>query len=287
MSDFEDLEHHKYRAVSLAGIFYPGEDIFVRTVLDSFGLIQNPVINALCILAPHGNWNLMGNSIALAYKSLTEAHANNNTVNRRCISKVVLLGSIHSTDEEGLFISESDYFETPIGNLMIDKRINEELMSCNTLFELNDIPHLRENTTEAHFPFIKFIFPEASFIPLLVGGSKLKTMTSLASALKIVFEPIIRETLFIISSNSSLQVNPEISRMQSEEFTSLVKGKRGVELLHRLHEGRVTACGTVPMAALLESGLLNKSVVTQVPNSGGSILDVDKKTIYFNALNFS
>lgn len=287
MSDFEDLEHHAFRAASLAGIFYPDEDIIVRSILQSFGLMHNPKTNTRCILAPHGSWHLLGNILALAYKSLSEIDGNPKPAQKHGISKVVLLGRRHHIDDAGIFLSESDYFETPIGNLMIDKQVNEELMSCNTLFELNDIPHLQEERMETHFPFIKYLFPEASFIPILIGGTDINTMNSLASALHIVFEPMINETLFIISSDSAHHANPDIAQIQSEKFIALVKEKNGAELMRNFHEGNINAYGITAIAAMLESGLLDKYTLTQIPHSDGYLLDLDQKTVHYTVLNFS
>jgi AmmeMemoRadiSam system protein B len=287
MSDFENLEPHTFRPASLAGIFYPDEDILIRSTLQSFGLIQNPKINTQCLFAPHGSWYITGNTLSLAYKSLMGIDENPQKSEKHRISKVVLIGRHHHSDENGLFLSESDYFETPVGNLMIDKPINEELMSCNTLFELNDIPYLQEDIIETHFPFIKFLFPDALFIPILTGGYELNTMTTLASALHIVFEPILHETLFIISSNTGNHVDRNISKKQSEQFIAMLNNKNGADLLRNFHEKNSSACGTLAMAAMLESGLLKNSVFTQIPHSEGSILDVDNKTVHYSAINFS
>jgi AmmeMemoRadiSam system protein B len=287
MLDFENIDHQTFRAASLAGIFYPDEDIIVRSVLQSFGLIQNPGIDSHCILLPHGSWHVLGNTLAAAYKSLIDFDTNPDSMHKARISKVVMLGRRHNSDEAGIFLSESDYFQSPIGNLVIDKKINQELMSCNTLFELNDIPHLREDVMETHFPFIKYMFPDASFIPILIGGFEQKTMNSLASALNVVFGPILNETLFIITSNSSAHIDPQISKTQFEKFIALVKQGKGEELLRNYQEKNISCCGTLAIAAMLESGLLGNSIIAQVPHSDGSILDVDGKTVYYTALNFS
>ncbi len=287
MSACEHLEPLTFRAASLAGFFYPNEDFLIRSALQAFGLTPNPKVSARCILAPHGSWYVMGNSLASAYKSLIKNDEGQSSAEKRDISKVVLLGICHHSDEDGIFLSESDYFETPIGNLIIDKDINEALLSCNTLFELNDIPHLREDITETHFPFIKFLFPKASFIPVLVGGFSLKTMNSLASALHIIFEPILNETLFIISSNSAINADPKAAQIQFDRFTALVKKKNSAELLRNVHDEKISACGTLIMAAMLESGLLDTCTFTEIPHSEGSVLEADEKTVHYAAFNFS
>ncbi|MDR2901288.1 MAG: AmmeMemoRadiSam system protein B [Treponema sp.] len=284
MLDIENLEHQTYRAASLAGLFYPDEGILVQSVLQSFGLIQNPRINTHCVFLPHGSWHVMGNPLSLAYNSLI--NRDENPKSKGLISRVVMLGRRHHADDAGIFLSESDYFETPIGDLKIDKKINESLLSCNTLFELNDIPHLQEDINESHFPFVKYMFPEASFIPVLIGGFEQKTMTSLAKALKVVFEPILDDTLFVVVSNSSNHADAQIAKTQSEKFISLVREKNGAELLRNFHEGSISACGSLAMAALLESGLLENTAMSQIFKANGSLLDVDNKTVYYSALNF-
>jgi AmmeMemoRadiSam system protein B len=112
-------------------------------------------------------------------------------------------------------------------------------------------------------------------------------MNSLASALNIVFEPIIDETLFVISSNSSNHADSRVSKMQFERFKSLVQEKNGIKLLDDYKANNMSACGIVSIAAMLESGLLDKSAAVQVPYSDASIIDVDGKTVCFTALNFS
>lgn len=287
MSDFEQFKQQTFRAASYAGILYPAEGVLIQSALQALGLIQNPKVKTHCVFIPHGSWYITGNALSLGYKSLIEIDDSVKEENTRTISKVVLLGKRHHSHEKGLFLSESDYFETPIGNLMIDKQINEELISCNTLFELNDIPHLQEDMTEPHFPFIKFLFPEASFIPLLIGGFELNTMSSLASALHVVFEPILEETLFIISSNLAHHADFQNSQKQAERFIGLVKEKNGTKLLCNFHEEKISACGTSAMAAMLESGLLEKNICTRIPRSDGHLIDVDNEIIHYAALKFS
>jgi AmmeMemoRadiSam system protein B len=44
----------------------------------------------------------------------------------------------------------------PLGDLPVDRESGEELASCSTIFEINDMPHLREFSIEVLLPFAKY-----------------------------------------------------------------------------------------------------------------------------------
>jgi hypothetical protein len=57
---------------------------------------------------------------------------------------------------EGLFYSDSAFFDAPLGKLPVDQEFSAELESSCTLFEMNGIPHLTEHFLEVLLPLVKF-----------------------------------------------------------------------------------------------------------------------------------
>jgi AmmeMemoRadiSam system protein B len=169
---------------------------------------------------------------------------------------VVLLGSVHDGAGEGLYLSDSQYFETPLGNLTVDQNLGAELASCSTLFEINDIPHLREHSLEVLLPFVRFCFPGARIIPLLMGVPRPSLVSALARALRIVFEPLLENTLFVISANLSKNHDGDLSRRQAEECIRLLQENDLPGFNAGIYNGALSICSGAMAAALLESGLL-------------------------------
>jgi AmmeMemoRadiSam system protein B len=202
------------------------------------------------------------------------------------ISQVVILGTVHDKKENGIFLSESDAFQTPLGNLPVNRELCEYLLSCNTLFELNDIPHLREHSIEVLLPFIKYYFPHVSIVPILMGNSRQILISTLARALQLVFEPVIEDTLLVVSCNLSMNNNEELARIQAEDCVRLLLGKKTAEFSAGIQTGRISACGGALAASLLESGLVDRLEASFVSEALIHAKGEENKTVYYGAISY-
>ncbi|MDR1239501.1 MAG: AmmeMemoRadiSam system protein B, partial [Treponema sp.] len=253
----EDLISIVERARSpiVAGMFYPDDEIETIDCLTAFSVDKETGRRAAAIIAPHGAWDISGKIAGAAFSAAAGRYGPGTAGD---ISQIVILGTVHDKNESGIFLSESDSFQTPLGNLPVDRDFCEELLSCNTLFELNDIPHLREHSIEVLLPFIKYCFPHVSIVPILMGNSRQILISTLAQALRIVFEPVMEDTLLVVSCNLSMNNNEALARVQAEECVRLLLGKKSAEFCAGVQNGRISACGGALAASLLESGLVDK-----------------------------
>ena len=242
----------KMRAPIVSGIYYPDSPSNLTGRLASWGLKQNlPASGGQAILAPHGAWDLTGNIAASAFASVQKRTGG------WSISKVILLGTHHQSGEEGIYLSESTFFETPLGNLRVDQRLNRILASCSTSIRVNDIPHLSEHSLEVLLPLVKYCFPNAMIVPILMDGRRPALISALARALRIAMESCMGESLIVISSTVSRSFDPAIAISMADEFRSRLEAMDSRAFLARLKNGRISACGGAILGATLESGLLD------------------------------
>jgi AmmeMemoRadiSam system protein B len=265
----------------VAGLFYPDEGLAVEDKLRSFGLEKDRGGAATAIIAPHGAWDISG---AVAGRAFSAAAGRTSLGSP--VSLVVLLGCLHDAAAEGLFLSDSHYFETPLGNLPVNAELCEELGSCSTLFEVNDIPHLREHTLEVLLPLVKFCFPQAAIVPILMGGSRPSLISVLARALRIVFEPLMGETLIVVSANLSKNTDEGTSRSQAEECVRLLEAGETGRFISSLYNGRISICGGGVVAALLESGLLAGKAGKLVSGPLIKAIGEENKSVYYGGIAF-
>jgi AmmeMemoRadiSam system protein B len=230
-----------------SGLFYPEEKTQAEAELVSLGMAKFKEGRARAILVPHCAWNISGELSAEAFLDCPAE-----------LSRIVLLGAVHYKKERGLFITESDFFETPLGNIPVCRELCEALASCSTCFEINDIPHLLEHTHEIVLPFIKYRYPQASLIPVLMGGKTPNLVSALAKALRIVFEPVLSSTLFVVPSCAAIHAEKAEAEQEAKLFLSLLGGNKAHELMKAFEQGKISACGTPLAAALLESGLFEE-----------------------------
>lgn len=240
----------KRRSPVVNGIFYPENPETIRGMFDSWGLKEgSPARGGQAILVPHGAWGLTGSIAAAAFAAVQKEAG-------QSISTVLILGKYHQPAEEGIYLSESASFETPLGDLQVDRKLNRELASCSTQIRINDIPHLSEHSLEVLLPMVKYCFPEAAIVPILMSGERQALISGLAKALRVILEKYREESLFIVSSNVSKNPDSGLALSMADEFRSLLESMDTRAFFDCLSAGRISACGGPLIGALLESGLL-------------------------------
>jgi AmmeMemoRadiSam system protein B len=262
-----------------AGMFYPEEKKEMLDYIRSFGLESGSGGHAQAIIAPHGAWNYSGALVASAFSS---AMGRSNGIKR-----VVILGPIHDKREKGIFLSNSYSFYTPLGNIPVDYRVSEELESTGKYFETNDIPHLGEHSIEILLPFVKYCFPQASIVPVLMGQPDVQHIHDLASTLKTVITPIIDETLIVVSCNLSSNTDSLTAKLLAEECLRLFSEKNAPALASAILDGRLNACGGALVVSLFESGLLDRTRDCFIADNMVSAVGNENNTVYYSEVSFA
>jgi len=259
-----------------AGVYYPENKKEMLEFLRNFDLEPGNGRCAQAIIAPHGSWSLSGELAATAFSA---AMGRSNNINR-----VVILGPIHDKREKGVFLSDSHLFHTPIGNISVDREITEELEFAGEYLEINDIPHLGEHSIEILLPFIKYCFPYASIVPVLMGQPEQKYIKDLAMVLKNVMGPILDETLLVVSCNLSNNDDKTIAQNQARECLNLITGKKASSLTSAILDGRLKPCGGALVASLLESGLVDGKAcyAEDILSAAG----MESNTVFYSAVSF-
>ena len=233
------------------GIFYPENQGALTGMFTSLGLTAGAANGGQVILAPHGAWDITGSIAALAFKSIQKK------TEGQSVNRILLLGADHQYDEEGIYLSESFSFETPLGDIEVDQNLNRLMTSCSTLIHVNDIPHLSEHSLEVLLPLVKHCFPEVKIVPILMRGKKPMLISCLAKTLRLTFEKYMEESIIVVSSNVSHHSDAAQALSMAEEFRSALEAIDTHGFLSRLAAGSISACGAAILGALLESGLLD------------------------------
>jgi AmmeMemoRadiSam system protein B len=275
----EQVEYQvKKRSPVVSGIFYPENPKDLASKLVAWGLKEGACgAGGRVILAPHGAWELTGNIAVSAFSAVQGKKEKSGKTTR-----VLLLGTHHCISEEGIYLSESASFETPLGELPVDQNLNRKLASCSTIIKINDIPHLSEHSLEVLLPFVKYCFPKVKIIPILMAGGRAVLVSCLANALKIIIEKYIEESLIIISSTVSQALDPLTALSMADEFRSLLEETDAKTFLERLESGNISACGGALIGALLESGLLGDNHFSSIGPLAKSTGEKGE-TVYYGA----
>ncbi|MFH1356036.1 MAG: AmmeMemoRadiSam system protein B, partial [bacterium] len=153
----------KVRKPAVSGMFYPSDPKILERDLKNY-LVQAPAnkISPKAIIAPHAGYIYSGVVAAFAYNLVK------NIKNK--ITRVILLGPSHRVAFPGLALSTADYYETPLGNVSLDKDLAEKL-SDKAQISYNDAAHAAEHSLEVHVPFLQHLLDDFTLLPLVVGDT--------------------------------------------------------------------------------------------------------------------
>jgi len=270
----------RVRSPIMDGLFYPEDMTSVLAYMQSTGLKRGKGGLARAIIAPHGAWEISGSLTGAAFASA------GGRTGKKSPSRVVVMGPIHDNQAEGLFLSNSHSFQTPLGDLPVDQEASGWLESYSPLFKVDDIPHLHEHSIEILLPFVKYYFPHASIVPILMGRPKEHYISALAHALRAVFEPLMDDTLLVISFNMAMHSGEAAALDMADECLRLFKEGKYDELCLALQNGRIASCGGALFAALLQSGLMDTARPCIAADSLLSAKGERGGTAYYSAFSF-
>ena len=270
----------RVRSPIVDGLFYPENMANVLAYMQNIGLKRGNGGLARAIIAPHGAWEISGSLAGAAFASAA------GRTGLKSPSRVVLMGPIHNARPEGIFLTNSHSFQTPLGDLPVDQEASGWLESYNSVFEVDDIPHLHEHSIEVLLPFVKYCFPDTSIIPILMGKPCAAYISTLSHALCAVFGPIMEETLLVISFNMAIHSDEAAALHMAGECMRLFKEGRYEELCRAFQHEHIASCGGALFTALLQSGLMDTAHPHIVSDSLlNARTDLDK-TVYYNAFSF-
>ncbi|MDC0196192.1 AmmeMemoRadiSam system protein B [Gammaproteobacteria bacterium] len=234
------MSHNKtstnIRPPALAGTFYPSDpkelSAAVEYFLDKADKIFGSAINVpKAIIVPHAGYIYSGLTAAAAYNRLH--------LGREVIKRVIILGPCHRVAINGLALPNTETFQTPLGNIHLDKDAMKSITDLEYVKIFNET-HAEDHSIEVHLPFLQKILTEFKLLPLIVGDTEPEKV---AKVLEILWGG--PETLIIISSDLSHYLNYNEAKILDGQTSKAIEQMD----LHALRHDQ--ACGRHSIKGLL------------------------------------
>ena len=220
----------------VAGLFYSDNPEQLNTQIQSLMQQANKATHCpkhppKAIIAPHAGHRFSGRFAAIAYRHIMPA--------QQQIKRVVIFGPAHKMAFNGLAVTNSAQWQTPLGPINVDSELAQSITTLPNVSQTNQ-PFEGEHCLEVHLPFLQKLLPEFSIVPILVSRCKTEDISR-------VFDLIWDDpsTLILISS--------DLSHFHTDEKARGIdlQTRRAIELLDSNGLQPQTACGSSPVKALL------------------------------------
>ncbi|KAI8976201.1 MEMO1 family [Pilobolus umbonatus] len=132
-----------------------------------------PMDGIRAVIGPHAGFKYSGPTAAYAYQ----------LINTRNYKRVFVLGPSHKVYLDGCALSQCDSYETPFGDLKLDKQgsnVTKRILVLKDLYDTRKFKWMsqavdeNEHSLEMHIPFIYKLFQERidqmTIVPIMVGS---------------------------------------------------------------------------------------------------------------------
>lgn len=246
--------------------WYPGDAAQLRFMLDSFfaAVPSAPQTGELvALIAPHAGYQFSGQTAAYAYQQIAGA----------AYKRVVVLGPSHFQDLGAQAMNRADVYETPLGEVAVDKRLTEKL---SARVPINLVALDKEHSLELQLPFLQRQLVSFSLLPVMMShpfyhfGLQVRNE---CETLSIALAPLLdADTLLVASSDlSHLHSYDAVTYFDQGLENLIVEYNIGALVDYMINEGEPRACGDMAIVTTLMTAQLrgaNKIRVFYRTNSG-------------------
>ena len=226
------------RRAAVAGTFYPCrcreiEEMFARFNKQTEKHFTKKALlkrKPRAIIVPHAGYIFSGFTANLAYRAAVNSKP----------GRIIVIGPSHRYYFEGISAASYDTFETPCGDIPIDKAYIQKMQKY---FPVTFDPkaHRKEHSTEVQMPFVKHYFPRAKVVEIVYGKIDPRVLAKLIHALMKD-----KENLVVISTDLSHFYTLETAhRKDNYCLNAVAKGDPSI-----LDQG-CEACGFTGLKAML------------------------------------
>lgn len=253
------------RPCSVAGMFYPQDPSHLEQLLEKLYRGKATDLNAIGVVAPHAGYIYSGDVAAVAYSAIPATFS----------GTFIVIGPSH---RGFLTCTSAIPWETPLGVTEVDGEFIRALD-----IRVDEASHRNEHSIEVQLPFIRYRFPHAMVVPLMMGEQALESARILTEDILHAIAATRKDVRIVASSDFSHYVREDVARRQDLYAIEALATLDVTEFYHRIEEKEVSACGYGPIATmcLVAQGLgARRGSLLRYSTSGDVTADHDQVVGY-------
>ncbi len=231
------------RQPAVAGQFYTGDPTELRAELENFIVFREEKEKALGIIAPHAGYIYSGSVAGQVYGAV------------EIPATVIILGPNHHGIGARAALYPDGEWVTPLGEVTVNASLSKLVGKHAPLVREDATAHHYEHSLEVQVPFLQYIRPEVTIVPLCLGFGDYGSCAALGSGLAAAVEEFDGEVLIVASSDMTHYESAAAARIKDEDALKHVIELDPEGLLRVCHDKGITMCGVVPATVMLVAAL--------------------------------
>lgn len=229
------------RKPAVAGQFYPGNEVSLREEIERCLDPNVPKQDAIALVAPHAGYVYSGKVAGAVYSSVNLPKT------------FVILNPNHTgMGAEAAVMSQSGW-ETPLGVVNINQELAQKILQNSSALTEDHHAHLQEHSLEVQLPFIQFLVPDFSFVPICLGLNQLSTLKEIGSAIAQAIKDSQEKVIMVASTDMTHFENQSAAERKDRMAIDKVLALDPDGLHKTVMENHITMCGVAPTVGVLHA----------------------------------
>ncbi|MBN2431031.1 MAG: AmmeMemoRadiSam system protein B [Acidobacteria bacterium] len=229
------------RRTAVAGTFYPASAAALERDLQRFVPDVSEKIEVKGVVAPHAGYIYSGAVAGEVYAAV------------RIPRRVIILCPNHSGLGATLAFMGEGSWETPLGEVPLDEETAYALQERFPDLKFDALAHSREHSLEVHLPFLRYLQPDLTFVPICLGTGRLPILLELGDALADTVHRSGEPVLLVASSDMSHFEPDEISRKKDSLAIAEMKALNPEGLHEVVNRESISMCGYAAAVAVMQA----------------------------------
>ncbi len=222
----------------VSGSFYPDKKEELLKYINQFNSFKtnNETFEDIkAIIVPHAGYIYSGFTANLAYK----------LASKKKIKRVIVIGPSHRVYLKGASVAIYDEYETPLGNLKIDKKFSQNLIDKYDFLDFN-VECEFEHSTETQAPFIKHYFENVQLVEIIYGEINYEDLS------KVIDEVLVDSDNFVLISTDLSHFYTLEEAQKLDNICLEAIDKKDLKMFDYCE-----ACGKVGVKAIIDCAIKN------------------------------
>ena len=231
------------RRPAVAGQFYPADRAALRDMLRGLyeqggGMAGSRSAYPACV-SPHAGYQYSGAVAAGVYRVMD--------IPSRC----VILGPNHTGRGPKASVMARGCWTTPLGDVPLDEALTERLLRRCPWLTADTEAHRAEHSIEVQLPFLQYLQPVLSLVPVVLYPIGLEGYQALGEALAETIREDGIPTLLIASSDFTHYERQADAERKDRLAIEAVEAMDAGELCRRVEHHSISMCGYAPTSVVL------------------------------------
>lgn len=252
------------RTPSVAGMFYADDEKQLRRQIEQ--CFMGPLGPGRLPEKGKGRRAVMGGIVPHAgymYSGMVAAHLYARIAQDGMPKTFVILGPNHTGRGSGLAVTTED-FQTPLGVVRVDRELAKALRK--DLVDEDSEAHRAEHSIEVQLPFLQYLSPEFSFVPICMGFQDYEAAASVGKTIRDSIQG--RDAVVIASTDLSHYVPKEVAKTKDGMALEAIRSMDPKKLFEVVRDEDISMCGYGPVMATLVACAGGKPTVLKYASSG-------------------